>query len=141
VELLDATPVRVAGVYTTADANNNGMPDSWEIDVFGAVDPARTTETDSDIDGMPDGAEFAAGTDAMDRGSLFTLPPPLVLGDDLRFRWTAAPGRSYRVESTTDFNEWRLETEWLRPGTSAASVLLPVPEGGGHRLYRLVVVP
>lgn len=50
-----------------ADTNDNGVPDSWEVLMFGTLDPPDdATQTDHDRDGHSNLEEYIAGTDPRD---------------------------------------------------------------------------
>jgi hypothetical protein len=97
-----------------ADANSNGLPDSWEEEHF----PGQTLdpEADPDGDGTTNRMEYLAGTNPRDRssffrpvgsmsGSVFTLPIPTVAG------------RSYKVWATRDLASWHLRQALTGDGT------------------------
>jgi hypothetical protein len=97
-----------------ADANSNGLPDSWEEEHFPgqSFDP----EADADGDGTTNRMEYLAGTNPRDRnsffrpagsmnGSVFTLPIPTVAG------------RNYKVWATRDLYSWHLRQTLTGDGT------------------------
>ena len=97
-----------------ADANSNGLPDSWEAEHFSGqtLDP----EADADGDGTTNRMEYLAGTNPRDSssffrpvgsmsGSVFTLPIPTVAG------------RSYKVWATRDLSSWHLRQTLTGDGT------------------------
>jgi hypothetical protein len=56
----------------------------------------------------------------------------------LRFNWSVAPGRAYRLLSTTNFAAWSPVSPWL-PGSN--NFTLPAPSSPGPNLFRLEVAP
>jgi hypothetical protein len=97
-----------------ADANSNGLPDSWEEEHFPgqSFDP----EADADGDGTTNRMEYLAGTNPRDQNSffrpvgsmnesVFTLPIPTVAG------------RSYKVWATRDLATWHLRQTLTGDGT------------------------
>ncbi|MGC4073731.1 MAG: hypothetical protein QM760_14720 [Nibricoccus sp.] len=80
------------------DLNNNQLDDAWE-QLFGAS--ALTASADTDRDGFTNLAESNAGTNPFDPSSfprlLFT---PQSGGVTLRFDWSSAMGKRYRLETS-----------------------------------------
>jgi hypothetical protein len=129
------------GNYSFADANTNGMSDAWEQSQFGAVSPDRTALTDTDRDGLTDYAEFIAGTNPKDPQSNLEVAGSCH-SNHVALTWFSEPGRSYRIESSTNLTEWAPASAWLRSGPAAAPMTLEVPfshEAG--TLYRVQVYP
>ena len=90
------------GNYGFLDFNNNGISDSWEKYYFGGATSNRTQFTDTDGDGMPDYAEFIAGTNPTNAASkLLFLGANLLTNHLVQLEWAAIPGRLYQVQSST----------------------------------------
>ena len=110
------------GDYTFIDANHNGISDAWEKYYFGSAGTNRTQFTDSDGDGMPDYAEFIAGTDPTNAASRFIFLSAAVQTNRLvQLKWAAIPGRLYQLESSTDLVNWTPLTGWLQASVSPVS--------------------
>lgn len=81
-----------------SDYDNDGLSRSWEMS-YGT----NAENPDSDDDGMLDGHEILAGTDANDVTSLLMmveiLPAP---GGNLQMLWDTVPGKTYQLEYTTN---------------------------------------
>ena len=134
--------LEITGLYTFADANNNGMSDTWEQRFFGNISPTRTCVSDTDNDGFPDCAEFRAGTDPTRANSFLRLnPPTLQPGYKLLFQWPAVPGRIYQVQGTRDGENWVPMANWIQPTTGNGSVLTFVPDDSEPFLFRVEVRP
>lgn len=130
-----------SGTYMFPDSNQNGMSDLWEQQVFGSVSPDRTAATDSDEDGMPDMAEFAAGTSPTDATSNLKLSA-IVTGSGLILNWDGVLGRAYRVEASQDGRSWTPLSDWVTSETAGEfSYPVGATELGSGRLLRLVVHP
>lgn len=114
------------GQYGMADANGNGVADSWEQQYFGELVQGNPAGRDSDGDGVSDLGEFLAGTNPTNAASVLklNLPQPQT-GGAMRLVWPTAPGRSYMVLGSTDLRIWRPLTEWTRASGSTLTVTLP----------------
>lgn len=129
-----------AGNYLMGDSNANGMSDLWETAVFGSIDPGRSALTDTDQDGMTDYAEFVAGTQPTNAASALLISNEPAPNGSFALAWPGAPGRSYRVESSTNGVLWQAETDWLRStGSGSIHQTLNVPTTS--RLFRVRVAP
>ena len=101
--------------------NDNRISDAWEKTYFDSVATNRTQWTDTDGDGLPDYAEFIAGTDPTNTASKFVLLSATAHGNQFaQCEWTAIPGRMYRVEISTNLATWEPHTDWL--GASASTM-------------------
>jgi hypothetical protein len=129
------------GDYGFIDANRNGMSDAWEKYYFGAVITNRTQLTDTDGDGMSDYAEFMAGTDPTNADSnLRILSAALDPKGKSTVAWSAVPGRSYRLESSSDFITWTPVSDWRQASVSPGVFTLTNAVGNGL-FYRVQVRP
>ena len=78
VERIEAAPsvpdasTKVIAVTSEEDADNDGMPDSWEREHFGTI-LRGTAYSDSDGDGASDVEEYLADTDPTNRRSVFAV--------------------------------------------------------------------
>ena len=131
------------------DADGDQMPDAWERSH--ALDPVRDDRLeDADGDGQDNRAEFLAGTDPRDRSSCLQLQCDFGDGGPsegrVRLRWGAKAGRSYTVleSPVSEGADWG-SVAWRRHSNHpagaadhAAEILIPRPNPGESRLYRLV---
>lgn len=131
-----------AGHYSFADANANGLPDGWEQDYFGTVDPGRSPAWDSDGDGASDYAEFIAGTNPTNRLSVLQVVAEPPAGPGLTLRWASVVGRAYRIAASDDLVNWVPVTPWRRSNRGGPmSETLSVPAGVPARFFRVEVRP
>lgn len=129
------------GNYSFVDANRNGISDAWEKYYFSAAATNRTMLTDTDGDGMPDYAEFIAGTDPTNAASKFVFLGATVQPNAaIQFQWSAVPGRSYQLLSSTDMISWAPVSGWVQAAQSPMSFLVTNAAAGG-RSYRVQVRP
>jgi len=129
------------GNYTFIDLNHNGISDAWENYYFGAVSTNRTQRTDTDGDGMPDYAEFIAGTDPTNSASnLKFLSATLQTNRVVKFQWSSIPGRIYQVQGSTNLQVWAPLTDWTQAQASPMSYTTTNGALGAH-LYRVQVRP
>jgi endonuclease/exonuclease/phosphatase family metal-dependent hydrolase len=98
------------------------------------------TGSDTDGDGSSDSDEIVFGTNPADAGSRFVVsfayqtPAPGML----RLSFPTQTGRSYVVESCTDFSDWQDVATYL--GSGAPQVAdFPVSPGDPQRFYRVRV--
>lgn len=176
--LLPGTQVRVEGYPTTAagpcagtkvevlqaslvslpesvggDANQNGVPDDWELLFLGGliIDPFQ----DSDKDQIPDVQEFFGGSDPKDPGAVPLVPVPDVTPPEIELVVTPEGGvvvewqgkgvlpaqlanLKYVVLSDEDLESIRTPVA-EHPASGAGRVVLKLPEPviGHATFYRL----
>ena len=133
--------VTFTGNYTFADANNNGIPDAYEIEKFGAVDPLRTKLTDTDHDGLGDWGEFVAGTNPNDPLNVFRLNAAVLPNQQVRFDWPSTPGHGYRLLGSTNASSWSPFSDWLRASVATTGFTLPARTNGAPNLFRIEAQP
>ena len=102
-----------------------------------------TPPNDSDGDGIPDPAEEVAGTNPNDPASFFKIQSSNFTGSGISLQWAGMAGRSYRVEESTNLQDWTLV-----PGVApvvvtsaqpAATVTIPA-NGANKRFLRIQVM-
>jgi hypothetical protein len=130
------------GTYTFPDANSNNISDRFESYYFNAVSTNRTQFTDTDGDGMPDSAEFIAGTNPTNAASNFRfMASTLSSNRVVRLQWSSVPDRLYRLNSTvSNFQSWLPLTGW-QSATGGVMSLEVSNTASPARLFRVEVRP
>jgi len=123
------------------DADNDGLPDSWEQ--RRGLNPAvNDAAQDTDGDGMTNAQEFLADTNPRDGASRFlaapALPPP---GAQFALTFTAAEGRSYAVQHSTDAVNWTTLAVWHAAPEVRAVTFAPNYSTGDTRAQYRVLTP
>jgi Lamin Tail Domain/CotH kinase protein len=112
-------------------------PANWRASVFSGGSPGRAPTlldvSDSDGDGMAAWAEAAFGTDPADPRSVARVSLSHTAGN-FTLTWPAAPGRSFRVESSEHLTRW--DTVVTITGNSYA-----FPSGPGRLFFRIAPMP
>lgn len=128
--LLDGAEVDTHGSSPLlADTDADGLSDRAEVEVHGS-NPALK---DSDADGFEDGFEVNTGFNP----ALDTSTPDAIssIRTAVEFRFNAANGVSYRIEGSTDLNEWDIiETDII--GASAVVTRFYSTENQPRRYFR-----
>lgn len=96
--------VKTGSLFPGTDANNNGLPDPWELEHFNhlGVDP----NGDADNDGASNGKEYLAGTDP-NNGSdyLHILSESFgTEGSSATLTWSSVPTRCYYLQKAPYLN-------------------------------------
>jgi poly-gamma-glutamate capsule biosynthesis protein CapA/YwtB (metallophosphatase superfamily) len=131
----------VAIVFAPEDADSDGLPDWWEQKFFDSRASALP-EMDSDGDGQTNLAEFLAGTHPLSNGfQAQQWAPYLRLSMDDRFanlRVFGFEGASYRIENSTDLQNWFSISTNVLSGQSVVMPRMNLP-GVNSLFYRAAV--
>ena len=95
-----------------ADANSDGLPDSWQVLYFSnAMSPDANPSLDFDGDGMTNLQEYLAGTDPTDPLSLLNITSFSVASAEQAFQlaFPSLLNRYYQIQRTADL----MDPEWL----------------------------
>ena len=129
---------------TSGDADNDGLPDEWEIQYFGSIDhPDADPNADPDQDGPGYGGpgknyhEWIMGTDPTNAHSILKLAQPWEIpGEGYVIDWSSVSGRVYTVEWTDHLtNSFQtLETDITHPQNSYTDTTHNAESGGFYNL-------
>ena len=105
----------VRGSISSLDADNDGMPDDWELE-NGLNPEVNDAYDDEDEDGLFNIEEFIAGTNPQDENSFFRATDIAAMaGDFVGVIVPSVTGRAYALEYTTNL----LDGSWFMvPGQS-----------------------
>jgi hypothetical protein len=135
--LVAGETIQFSGQYTFADANSNNIPDAYEMEKFGVIDPLRTKTTDTDQDGLSDWEEFIAGTDPVNPPPPFQLTAQSLSGHLVRLSWPAVPNHTYRVHASSNAISWLPQTDWFAATSTNASYTFAPTTNGPAKLFRV----
>jgi len=114
---------------------------TWALQYFGDPNAAKTADPDGD--GQTNEQEFIAGTDPTNGNSALRLTNFSRATDGTSFflTWQSIPGKSYQVQTTTDFSTW---TDVGTPMTASATLTstdVTIPGNPARVFYRVKIVP
>ena len=144
--------LRIAGKTVTviqdpmpADANGDGLPDSWQMFYFNSADSTNALPgLDPDGDGAPNSAEYPAATDPMDGDSVLRILAftPSSLTQNYQLSFPGLSGHYYQVQRTTNLEtgRWKGYTNaWFGTGTTMP-LTEPMPADGQIQYFRILHV-
>lgn len=143
---LDAgsTYVRLSAPLPGADADRDGLADSWELEFSGRLSAFSATG-DFDRDGASDLNEFGSGTDPTDPTDYLAVQISTVVGGGtIHLRWISQTGQRYAIdqrpqfEPATPWSPWASQI-WTGDGDLLTVELSPVPDPA--RFFRVRVLP
>lgn len=125
-----------------ADADGDGLDDDWEMTYFSTLD--RNGNGDWDADGSTDAIEHQLGTDPTNISSVFrVLRLSREDGGPTKLLWSAAPGRSYRVQYRDDAadGDWMESPEPVTAAGTTAVWTDATASTAERRFYRVLLIP
>lgn len=97
------------------DIDQNGLPDGWEIQNFGAM--GANPVADADLDGTGNLLEYLAGTNPNSASSVFR--PQGAYGDSLfQMPVPTVSGRNYQIWASRDLQSWTLQSTLIGDDTA-----------------------
>lgn len=144
IRLTDSTSTSVTQAFTltvpTGDSDNDGIPDSWET-TNGLTVGSNDSALDADGDGQNNLAEYQAGTDPQSSASVFSVTSMSApAAGQVTISWNAVAGKTYQISTSTDLNQWTNTGSPVSAG-STGTASATINATGGHRFYRVSVVP
>ncbi len=112
------------------DIDEDGLPDRYELSLFGDI--KAEPFGDADADGLNNEDEWTAGTNPQDPAS--NLRVYFLTGSPERtLAWTTQPDRFYNVLASDDLVNWRIA------GSNVSGGRWPVPDGASEQFFRVKV--
>lgn len=113
-----------------ADSDEDGLSDGVEVRKY----QSNPNKKDSDNDGFNDGFEIDTGFSPTDPNS--TPDATFTIRTAVEFRFNAAPGQSYRIESSPDATDWNtIESDIIGQGDEITRFYST--EGQSKQFYRV----
>lgn len=122
----------------------NWVSDDWKRHFFGVELAANAhPNADPDTDGMPNWAEYAAGTDPTRAASALALKPNIGEQERARpvtLRWQSVAGKVYAIQSTPDLQNsiWKTVADGIE-GDGTVLEWSPSDGHAGQLFYRLQI--
>jgi hypothetical protein len=129
------------GILTVvADADRDGLPDSWETGRpgFSINDPSDALR-DDDFDGMSNGREYFAGTDYLNPNSY--LRATMQSSGALELTFQAVSNRTYMVQYTDSLSPIQWKNLFIAPARSNTTTVTVMDVAPKPRRYHRIVTP
>jgi hypothetical protein len=82
-----------------------------------------------------------AGTDPTNPASKLVFVGAAIQTGAVQFQWSAVPGRSYRLLTSTNLTSWVPLTDWMTASRSPMGFVVTNTTTTGSRSYRIEVRP
>jgi len=128
-----------------ADANGDGLPDSWQMRYFmTAESPNAAPGLDPDGDGVSNAMEYLAGTNPTDPNSALRITAFAVWRTDQLFQleFPSLTERYYQVQRTSDLAnpDWKGFTNAVFGTGALLPVAGPAADGSPNMFYRVQLI-
>jgi subtilisin family serine protease len=123
--------------FDTADFDNNGLPDVWELAFLGKL--GNLPQDDPDHDGATNAQEAVARTNPADPASVFRIlavDPPQP-GQSAVVRWLGSSGVTYNVERSDALSGVFVPVRTGIPGVAGTNAVADPNPPPGTALYRV----
>ena len=124
-----------------ADADNDGIPDSYEQGTFGST--GADALGDADGDGQSNYFEYLAGTNPVDAAQTLTTAPSIAAGASANggsFKLNLShvrPGVNYHLETSSDLDVWSRIGTFTFSVSGSATIEDPTAPTGQPNFYRI----
>ena len=139
---LDAAPaaLRTTSIHIT-DSDNDGLGDAWEMQHFNNLTAANAT-TNADQDPASDLDEYRAGTTPADPASWLQVTSQALApsGNSVTLRFTTAPARLYRIESSTDLQTWTAAGDAFAPDAGPVTEKTIAIPSSARRFFKVTAL-
>lgn len=106
------------------DSDRDGLPDAWEMGIssFNGKNISNIgPNDDSDGDGLSNLEEYISGSYAFDKEDGVVIHMKEVSVDKVKFEFLVIPGRTYSIEMSSDFKQWKQADFKLQEGNTKAN--------------------
>ncbi|MEO5712742.1 MAG: polysaccharide lyase family protein [Luteolibacter sp.] len=122
------------------DSDEDGLPDSWEMQYFG--DLASGPAVDPDGDGQNNSVELLTGTNPASGASLFAATIGAPDSTHSILTWPSVPGKSYQIQtSATLSGAWGLLVTVPAAASPATNTGYTVTRAAQSMFYRIALIP
>jgi hypothetical protein len=105
-ETLVVSDVLFSTSNNTGDTDGDDLPNDYEV--ANGLNPSDPSDRDTDLDGdgQSNYSEFLASTAPNDATSLLRFTNALITNATVSATWSSVPGKTYRVDFSTDLVNW-----------------------------------